>query len=512
MRRIVDSPRHAALRSPRVGSTLREDLELRREQAVLASVTTDPDDTDPLSELRSLAETAGVSIAGSILQRRQRPDPRTWFGKGKIEELAALVKDLAAGVVIVDQDLSPQQLRNIEEAVKVKVIDRSELILDIFAHRATTREARLQVEIAQLEYTAPRLRAMWSHLGQVTGGAPMGVGTRGPGEQQLEIDRRLVQKRLQHLRRQLGEIQARSTRAVEARREEHAVIGVVGYTNAGKSTLFNALTTGGAYADDRLFATLGTRVEQWNLGGGNAAMLTDTVGFIRDLPHHLVASFRSTLEQAASSHLLLVVLDVSDPSADRQFSAVREVLEEIGAGEIPWILVLNKIDRLEERVGAREAAVTLEQWRCRAPESVAISARRGEGLEALREQAKVALLGPLREVEIELPLADSRSLDLIEKRGEVLGRDYPDSERIVVRARIARRHAEALALARGVLLDGRPVHEALAVLWPAPSGPTVDRRRPHEIFVGRSMVDRFGGENRRRGEANSRKSPSADRE
>ena len=479
-----------------MGSTLREDLELRREQAVLASVTTDPDDTDPLSELRSLAETAGVSVAGSILQRRQRPDPRTWFGKGKIEELAALVKELAAGVVIIDRDLSPQQLRNIEEAVKVKVIDRSELILDIFAHRATTREARLQVEIAQLEYTAPRLRAMWSHLGQVTGGAPMGVGTRGPGEQQLEIDRRLVQKRLQHLRRQLAEIQARSTRAVDARREEHAVIGVVGYTNAGKSTLFNVLTAGGAYADDRLFATLGTRVEQWNLGGGNVAMLTDTVGFIRDLPHHLVASFRSTLEQAVSAHLLLVVLDVSDPYAERQFAAVREVLEEIGAGEIPWILVLNKIDRLEERLGAREAATTLAIWQDRAPLTVSISARKGEGLDTLRDRARAALLGPLREVEIELPLADSRSIDLIEKRAEVLERAYPDSERVAIRARIAQRHAEALAAARGVRIDGLPIHEAIPRLWPPPSGPIAPRPRPHEIFVGRRMGGGRGGENR----------------
>ncbi|MGA1708107.1 MAG: GTPase HflX [Phycisphaerales bacterium] len=490
-----------------MGSTLREDLELRREQAVLASVTTDPDDADPLSELRSLAETAGVSVAGSILQRRQRPDPRTWFGKGKIEELAALVKELAAGVVIIDQDLSPQQLRNIETAVKCKVIDRSELILDIFANRATTREARLQVEIAQLEYTAPRLRAMWSHLGQVTGGAPMGVGTRGPGEQQLEIDRRLVQKRLQHLRRQLEEIQARSTRAVEARREEHAVIGVVGYTNAGKSTLFNALTTGGAYADDRLFATLGTRVEQWNLGGGNLAMLTDTVGFIRDLPHHLVASFRSTLEQAATAHLLLVVLDVSDPAAERQFEAVREVLEEIGAGEIPSILVLNKIDRLEERLGAREAAATLAEWQTRAAEVVAISARRGLGLEDLRDRARTALLGPLREVEIELPLADSRSLDLLEKRAEVLERTYPDAERIVIRAKIARRHAEALAMAKGVRVDGRPIHEAIPVLWPAPSGPAVRRPRPHEIFVGRRGSDRGRGENREAAEPTPGKPP-----
>ena len=469
---------------PLVSSTLREDLELRRERAVLASVSIDAEEEDPLAELRSLAETAGVTVAGAILQRRQRPDPRTWFGSGKVEELAALVKELAAGVVIIDQDLSPQQLRNIEEAVRCKVIDRSELILDIFANRATTREARLQVEIAQLEYTAPRLRAMWSHLGQVTGGAPMGVGTRGPGEQQLEIDRRLVQKRLQHLRRQLGEIQARSTRAVAARRSEHAVIGVVGYTNAGKSTLFNALTTGGAYADDRLFATLGTRVERWNLGGGNEAMLTDTVGFIRNLPHHLVASFRSTLEQAATAHVLLVVLDASDPAAERQFEAVQEVLEEIGAGGTPSILVLNKIDRLAERVGEREADAVLAAWKDRVPGAVAISARRGVGLDVLRAEALRLLLGPLVEAWVEVPLAAPRAIDLLEKRAQVLERTYPDATTARLRVRLAARHAEALLPTAGIRIEGLPVSEAIARLWPAAPEREPPRRRPHEVFFG----------------------------
>ena len=469
-----------------MSGSVREDLKLQRERAVLAAIPSDAEDPDPIAELRSLAETAGVQVVGSILQRRARPDSRTWFGKGKIEELAALSAELDAGVVIIDHDLSPQQLRNIEEAVKRKVIDRSELILDIFANRATTREARLQVEIAQLEYTAPRLRAMWSHLGQVTGGAPVGVGTRGPGEQQLEIDRRLVQRRLQHLRGQLAEIQARSSRQVASRREEHLVIGVVGYTNAGKSTLFNALTRGGAYADDRLFATLGTRVEQWNLGGGNVAMLTDTVGFIRSLPHHLVASFRSTLEQAAAAHLLLVVLDVSDPSAERQHEAVTAVLGEIGADEVPSLLVLNKVDRLLESRGDREGREILEDWRSRHPQAIEISARTGEGLEQLRQAALEAVIGPRREVVVEMPLASARAIDGLEKRAEVLSREYLD-DRVRLRARIGRRHAESLRSVEGALIDGQPVAEAIAALWIEPPRSTAPRIPPHERFVGESV-------------------------
>ena len=466
-----------------MGSKLREDLELRRERAVLATVVSDESPEEPLAELQDLAETAGVVVVGAMQQRRNRPDPRTWFGKGKIEELAALAQELEAGVVIVDHDLSPQQLRNIEEAVKRKVIDRSELILDIFANRATTREAQLQVEIAQLEYTAPRLRAMWSHLGQVTGGAPMGVGTRGPGEQQLEIDRRLVQRRLQHLRRELAEIHARSSRQVARRRAEHAVVGVVGYTNAGKSTLFNALTAGGAYADDRLFATLGTRVERWNLGGGDEAMLTDTVGFIRDLPHHLVASFRSTLEQAITAHLLLVVLDVSDPEAERRHRSVRQVLAEIGAGDVPAVVALNKADRLREVQGDREAARILQEWASIEPDAIVISAWSGEGLDALRRRVRDRVLGPRREVEVELPITASREIDLLEKRAEVLDRDYPEGGRAVrLKVRLARGHAEPLRGVEGALLDGQPAARAIETLWPTASDVETVRVPPHRAL------------------------------
>ena len=232
--------------------------------------------------------------------------------------------------------------------LKEKIIDRSELILDIFSNRAATAEAKLQVEIAQLEYTYPRLRAMWDHLGQVTGGAPVGIGTRGPGEQQIEIDRRLVQQKKAKLKKELGVIQKRAVREVQKRNDDYFTVGLVGYTNAGKSTLFNSLTSGGAFANDQLFATLSTRIERWELGDGTSCMLSDTVGFIRNLPHHLVASFRSTLEETVHCKLLIIVIDASDLNAMLQLETVEETLQSIDATTQERILVLNKIDKLSD--------------------------------------------------------------------------------------------------------------------------------------------------------------------
>lgn len=463
-----------------------QELDIRAEKAVLVGVRIgreDENSLDVLHELRALAETAGVRVVGEMEQRLRTPRAGTYLGKGKLEELSAMVKALGAKVVIFDNDLSPGQVRGIEAVLVCKVLDRSELILDIFANRAVTAQARLQVEIAQLQYTAPRLRAMWKHLGQVTGGAPIGVGTRGPGEQQIEIDRRLVKSRLDRLRSELAVVQARKSREVMARRSEHFTTGLVGYTNAGKSTLFNALTRGGAFAHQKLFATLGTRVESWNLGGGNTAMLSDTVGFIKRLPHHLVASFRSTLEDAVQAHLLLLVVDVSDPEAFQQLETVRSVLDEIGATQQPRFLVLNKIDRFddgpptpendptrdstraivsgrptttitEHRAALRAAETRLEEWLEREPEAIPVSARSGAGLDVLRQRALEVMRGEMGEHEIEIATSDGRAIDFIERRTEVMERTYLDGL-VRLRVKIGRRQLEQL-LASGARfrLDG----------------------------------------------------------
>jgi GTP-binding protein HflX len=470
----------------------REDMNLRAETAVLVGVRLPgslADHEDPLGELRALADSAGVRTVGELHQNREKPRGRTYLGKGKVEELAEMVKTLQASLVVFDNELSPSQIQALEEEVsgkgaKVKIIDRSELILDIFAHRATTKQAQLQVEIAQLEYTAPRLRAMWSHLGQVTGGSPVGVGTRGPGEQQIELDRRLVQKRLLALERELAEVQARKSREVRERRDTHFTAGLVGYTNAGKSSLFNALTAGGAFANDQLFATLLTRVESWNLGGGNTALLSDTVGFIRDLPHHLVASFRSTLEDAIHAHVLLIVLDVADKQGPKQLATVRSVLDEIGANTQPRILLLNKIDKARglSREEARDRR-SPEEWLREEPDALLVSAATGEGLDALRARVLGLMQGELRTCELRLPIASGRAIDFIERRLEILDRTY-DGDEVVFTAKLGRRQADQLASAPGLRIDGRSPSAAIAALFDPKAEPTARRVPPHERFAG----------------------------
>ncbi|MFI4860471.1 MAG: GTPase HflX, partial [Phycisphaerales bacterium JB063] len=344
------------------------------------------DPHDPLGELRSLADTAGAVVMDELMQKRMKPDPATFIGKGKVRELAEMVKFHQAEVVLFENDLSPSQIAKVEKEVECKVLDRSELILDIFAARARTAEARLQVELAQLQYTYPRLRAMWSHLDTITGGAPTGIGTRGPGEQQLEIDRRIVQRKKAQLQREIAEVQARKTREVEARNLDFYTVGIVGYTNAGKSTLFNTVSEGGAYADDKLFATLSTRTRVWKLGDGDEVMLSDTVGFVRNLPHHLVASFKATLEEAVHADLLLIVLDAADPNAKRMLETVHEVLDDIGAKDNERLLVLNKADKLEDN--AELLLLTREH-----PGAIAISAKTGVGIDQLVERVRAASRG-----------------------------------------------------------------------------------------------------------------------
>ena len=453
----------------------REELKVARERAVLVAVEFPRarlSMDDRIRELDALVSTAGATVVGHLQQRRRLPSGRSFIGKGKLEDLAGLVKMVEATLVIFDHDLTPAQIRNIEQAVCCKIIDRSELILDIFARRATTHAAKLQVEIAQLEYTYPRLRAMWDHLGQVTGGAPVGIGTRGPGEQQLEIDRRLVQRRLKQLRNELEGILRRKEREVATRNQDHFTVGLVGYTNAGKSTLFNRVTEGGgAFANDKLFATLSSRVEKWDLGSGTSVLVSDTVGFIRELPHHLIASFRSTLEETVHGQLLLVIVDVSDDTAREQLRTVEETLDAIGATEQKRILLLNQVDRLERR---DELLVWLKDY----PGALPISAHTGEGLDELKQQVLEHVLGPQQEVVLEVLHKHGQTVDFIERRTEVLDRDYGDAT-VRYRVRLGRRQVEQL-LARGGegLLEGRPLKEAIELLWPSQpwSAPVVQGR------------------------------------
>lgn len=422
------------------------------------------DQRDPFGELRELSRQAGAVVVGEIEQRRDRPEAGTYMGVGKVEELKVMCEALDAKTIIFDHDLSPKQIAKIEQMTERKVLDRSELILDIFASRATTHEAKLQVEIAQLEYTYPRLRAMWSHLERIVGsGGIGGVGTRGPGEQQLEIDRRLVQRRKTQLGRELEEIQARKRRAVEKRNNDYFTVGLVGYTNAGKSTLFNTLTEGGAYADDRVFATLMTRTREWDLGGGHHVMLSDTVGFVRDLPHHLVASFRATLEEATHADLLLVLLDVSDPSSELHYETVMNTLDELfeeveqrevkraeqakrdGAGDItryerPELLVLlNKADKPD--VDDQD----LLYWQSRAVGAIPLCALPGDpdseelpmGQQQLIERVRAISIGEIEELDITIPLSDSKTVHTIENRAEVVSRDYAEKS-VTLRTKIGK--------------------------------------------------------------------------
>jgi len=407
----------------------RSELTVRLERAILVRVILPDSPVDhegPLAELARLAETAGARVAERVTQKRGRIDSAYFIGKGKAAELRDLVKSLDADVIIFDHDLSPAQLRNLEEATETKVVDRSELILDIFATHARTREAKVQVELAQLEYTLPRLRRMWTHLGRIVGG----IGQRGPGEQQLEVDRRVVHHRVSELKKTLADIEQRKIREVKARSGEFCV-GIVGYTNAGKSTLMNALTGAGALVEDKLFATLETRTRPWDLPGGRRVLLSDTVGFIRELPHHLVASFRATLEEAKSADLLLHVIDAASPAAPEQIEAVDAVLKDIGCGDMPRILALNKAD-------AAKDLAALNVLAARHKGAVVISALKGTGLHDLANVVAAEMSKNVMDVSLAFPAADGRIYANLCQRGEVMARGFVDDV-FQVRARISRK-------------------------------------------------------------------------
>jgi len=380
---------------------------------------------EQLQELQGLVDTAGCRTVAILTQRREQPNANSYLGSGKVAELAALVEATEADVVVFDNDLSPTQTRSLEQATDVKVIDRTELILDIFASHAQTYEARLAVELAQLEYSLPRLKRMWTHLSRLK----MGVGMRGPGEKQLEVDRRLVEKRITDLRSELNAIHRRKTREVAARHESMTVC-LVGYTNAGKSTLLNALTGADVYTEDALFATLDTRTRRWPLPGWGPVLLSDTVGFIRDLPHHLIASFKATLEEARQADLLLHVADGSSPAAADQISAAYRVLEEIGIEAKSTLLVINKVDALDSRV-------TLDALLNRYPNAVPLSARSGYGLPQLAMAVSEALSRTFVDVDVETAVDNGRLMAYLSARGEILSKQYYDS-RVLIHCRIPR--------------------------------------------------------------------------
>ncbi|HHT9119417.1 MAG TPA: GTPase HflX [Candidatus Hypogeohydataceae bacterium YC41] len=353
----------------------RKELSVRAERAILlGTLSLKGVANGDIEELNQLAKTAGAIVVENVLQRRDKIDPTYYIGRGKAEELATLCRDNDIDVVICDDDLTPAQVRNLEKLLNAKVVDRSELILYIFATRARTTQAQLQVELAQLEYTLPRLRRMWVHLDRIEGG----IGTRGPGEKQLESDRRLVSKRIFDLRKKLKEIEGRRHQQVTAR-SGCLKVSLVGYTNAGKSTLMNALTQAGVLVEDRLFSTLDTKTRILHLENGRKALISDTVGFIKKLPHHLVSSFHATLEEVRQADLLLHVVDVSSSTALEQIKAVNEVLEELNCEQKPTLLVLNKADALTEQAN-------LTFLKSLYPESAVISALTGEGIPELKKK------------------------------------------------------------------------------------------------------------------------------
>jgi GTP-binding protein HflX len=396
-----------------------------RQRALAIGVTGGSEDGDPLAELKELLRTAGVATAGEAVQQREAPDPDRYFGRGRLEELKAEIAACDANLVACDDELAPRQERNLEAALGVPVVDRTAVILDIFADHAHSAEGKLQVELAQLEYNLARMRGLWTHLERLGGG----IGTRGPGESQIETDRRLARDRIAALRRRLTRLE-RNRGVMRARRERSALprVALAGYTNAGKSTLLNALTGAEVGVGDRLFHTLDPTTRSVELSG-RTYLLTDTVGFIEKLPHQLVEAFKATLEETVLADLILHVVDAAAPEerllADMR--AVDEVLEEIGAGEGPRLLVLNKADLLDE---AQRGEVLL-----RHPGAVLVSALTGEGLTELRERIEVAFEDTLAAVELLVPYAEGARLhELHEIAGDLERVERDDG--VLVRAKV----------------------------------------------------------------------------
>ncbi len=366
-------------------------------------------------ELASLAATAGINVVASAVQAVKRPHPRTLIGSGKIEEIRAMVRDLAAQVVVFDDELTPVQQRNLEQMFCVKVIDRTQLILDIFAQRATSQEGKLQVELAQLQYLMPRLTRQWSHLSRQRGG----VGTRGPGETQLEVDRRRVRERIAMLRRRLQH--ARRTRALHRVKRAgvpYPVVALVGYTNAGKSTLMNRLTDAGVLVEDQLFATLDPTVRRLRLPGGAEALLVDTVGFIHKLPHDFVDAFKSTLEEVSSAAVLLHVVDGSEELVGQRIEIVDRVLDELGAGETPRVTVFNKADKVPRPHPLPRVDGPV----------VEISAQSGSGIDELLNEIDTLLASQQERLHVSVPIGRADLIAAMHRSGRVVEEILDESQ------------------------------------------------------------------------------------
>ncbi|NCB73585.1 MAG: GTPase HflX [Clostridia bacterium] len=366
-----------------------------------------------MEELGALVETAGGEVAAYLLQNKAAPEARTFIGEGKVQEMKELVDSLGCDLAVFDNELSPSQMRVLSEELGVKVLDRSGLILDIFAQRAQTKEGQLQVELAQYEYLLPRLTGMWKHLvRQTASGGPSPIGTRGPGETQLETDRRHIRRKIDKLREELEEVRrVRGTQRRMREKNSMPVVALVGYTNAGKSTLLNCLTGAGIPANDRLFDTLDTTTRRTHISETQEILLSDTVGFIRKLPHHLVAAFKATLEELAYADVLLHVIDISSPTWENQAEIVDELIAQLGASHTPCIRVFNKCDAFFGELPHGENIVC-------------ISAKTGEGTAELLSTLSALLESGKKTVELLLPYAEAGVLEFLHREGSVLSSEY----------------------------------------------------------------------------------------
>ncbi len=426
-----------------MSETRREKLKVRSQRAFLVSVLDSRDQRGKeraLDEIKGLIKTAGADVVGEMVQLRDHPDPATCLGSGKVSELKQAILDTEANLIVFDNHLTPSQGKTVEEETGTQVVDRSEVILDIFATHARTFESKLQIELAQLLYMRPRLTRMWTHLERIEGGIGSG---KGPGEKQLETDRRLIDTRISDLKRKLSDVEKRREREV-AGRKEGLTVSLVGYTNAGKSTLMRALTGADVYVADKLFATLDTRTRKWTLPHFGDVLLSDTVGFIRNLPHHLVASFRSTLEEARHADLLLHVVDASHPEAQKQLTTVIEVLGDIGVDCDSPLLVLNKVDAVEDRS-------LLDVLLARYPHAIAVSAVERQGFDQLARAIAERLAGGYDEYEISAYPGHGKLLMFLKERAEILSETHDDSQ-YTVRCRIPRRFAWMLKQLDGITI------------------------------------------------------------